>query len=175
TPSPTWPTSTTPPNARPAFIRCTSTARRCGKTRRSPASLPAASCHEAPAERRPAGFTIGACMAAALRAPPPSQNKIKFSMAPAATPAPPGIVGKKEMGARLRAERKARKMTLQDLSHASGIAVSTISKAELGQIARSYEKFAALARGLGIDMTRLLMLGDSPQAEVAAKIGSASG
>ncbi len=106
-------------------------------------------------------------MAAALRAPPPSQNKIKFSMAPAATPAPPGIVGKKEMGARLRAERKARKMTLQDLSHASGIAVSTISKAELGQIALSYEKFASLARGLNIDMTRLFMLGDAPQAAMA--------
>ena len=40
------------------------------------------------------------------------------------------------MGARLRAERKAQKMTLQALSRASGIAVSTLSKAELGQ---SYE------------------------------------
>ncbi|GAB1576107.1 helix-turn-helix domain-containing protein [Bordetella petrii] len=87
-------------------------------------------------------------------------------MAPAAPRVPPEIVGKKEMGARLRAERKARKMTLHDLSRASGIAVSTISKAELGQIALSYEKFASLARGLDIDMTRLFMLGDSPQAEV---------
>src|SRR5690606_33654739 len=135
--------------------------------RRSPASLPAASCHEAPAERRPAGFTIGACMAAALRAPPPSQNKIKFSMAPAATPAPPGIVGKKEMGARLRAERKARKMTLQDLSRASGIAVSTIARAELRRIALTNEKFAWWSRALNIDLTRLFMLGDAPQAAIA--------
>ncbi len=69
----------------------------------------------------------------------------------------PAIVGKEEMGARLRAERKARKMTLQALSDASGIAVSTLSKAELGQLALSYEKFAALARALGIEMTRLFM------------------
>ncbi|MGE8656761.1 MAG: helix-turn-helix domain-containing protein [Achromobacter sp.] len=81
--------------------------------------------------------------------------------------APPDIVGKEVMGARLRAERKARKMTLQALSQASGIAVSTLSKAELGQIALSYEKFAALARALGIDMTRMFMLGDAAQAEVA--------
>lgn len=86
-------------------------------------------------------------------------------MAPAA-PVPPEIVGKKEMGSRLRAERKARKMTLQALSRASGIAVSTISKAELGQIALSYEKFASLARALDIDMTRLFILGDAPQAAV---------
>ncbi|MFY3548917.1 helix-turn-helix domain-containing protein [Achromobacter insolitus] len=83
------------------------------------------------------------------------------------TTSPPEIVGKEEMGARLRAERKARKMTLQALSRASGIAVSTLSKAELGQIALSYEKFAALARALGIDMTRMFMLPDASQAAVA--------
>lgn len=77
--------------------------------------------------------------------------------------APPDIVGKEAMGARLRAERKARKMTLQALSQASGIAVSTLSKAELGQIALSYEKFAAL----DIDMTRMFMLRDTAPAEVA--------
>ena len=70
------------------------------------------------------------------------------------------------MGARLRAERKAQKMTLQALSRASGIAVSTLSKAELGQIALSYEKFAALARALRIDMTRLFMPGDASPAQV---------
>ena len=81
----------------------------------------------------------------------------------AAKPAP-AIVGKEEMGARLRAERKAQKMTA---AGAPGIAVSTLSKAELGQIALSYEKFAALARALRIDMTRLFMPGDAPPAQVA--------
>ena len=46
-------------------------------------------------------------------------------MAPTRKTAPPDIVGKEVMGARLRAERKARKMTLQALSQASGIAVSS--------------------------------------------------
>lgn len=88
-------------------------------------------------------------------------------MAPPRNTPPPEIVGKEEMGARLRAERKARKMTLLALSQASGIAVSTLSKAELGQIALSYEKFAALARALGIDMTRMFMLRDASQAAKA--------
>ncbi|KOF53636.1 MULTISPECIES: XRE family transcriptional regulator [unclassified Achromobacter] len=88
-------------------------------------------------------------------------------MAAAAKSVPPAIVGKEEMGARLRRERKARKMTLQALSAASGIAVSTLSKAELGQIALSYEKFAALARALRIDMTRLFMAGEGDPAQVA--------
>jgi transcriptional regulator with XRE-family HTH domain len=65
------------------------------------------------------------------------------------------MIGKQEMGARLRAERRARNLTLQALSRASGIAISTLSKAELGQIALSYEKFAAVARALGIDMGSL--------------------
>lgn len=80
---------------------------------------------------------------------------------------PSDIPGKEEMGARLRAERKARKMTLQALSKASGIAVSTLSKAELGRIALSYEKFAALAQALDVDMSRLFMRGDGAQAAVA--------
>jgi transcriptional regulator with XRE-family HTH domain len=79
---------------------------------------------------------------------------------------PADIPGKEEMGARLRAARKARKMTLQALSKASGIAVSTLSKAELGQIALSYEKFAALAQALDVDMSRLFMR-DGGQAATA--------
>ena len=104
--------------------------------------------------------------AAGLRARPPQEPDTPNR--PWQLPNPlPAIVGKEEMGARLRAERKAQKMTLQALSRASGIAVSTLSKAELGQIALSYEKFAALARALRIDMTRLFMPGDASPAQVA--------
>jgi transcriptional regulator with XRE-family HTH domain len=78
-------------------------------------------------------------------------------MATSSVYTPSDIPGKEEMGTRLRAERKARKMTLTDLSAASGIAVSTLSKAELGRIALSYEKFAALAQALDVDMSRLFM------------------
>lgn len=88
-------------------------------------------------------------------------------MAPSSVYTPTDIPGKEEMGTRLRAERKARKMTLTDLSAASGIAVSTLSKAELGRIALSYEKFAALAQALDIDMSRLFVRGGAGQAAVA--------
>lgn len=59
------------------------------------------------------------------------------------------------VGQRLRALRKLRKLTLKALSDQSGIALSTISKIELGQIAVSYEKFSALARALDVDASRL--------------------
>lgn len=55
------------------------------------------------------------------------------------------------VGMRLRDARKARKLTLMQLSDLSGIAVSTISKAERGDIALTYDKFAALAHALDID------------------------
>lgn len=67
----------------------------------------------------------------------------------------PAVVPREEVGKRLRAIRKARKRTLQMLSAESGIAVSTISKMELGQIAVSYEKFGAIARALQVDPSRL--------------------
>jgi transcriptional regulator with XRE-family HTH domain len=67
----------------------------------------------------------------------------------------PAVVTREEVGARLRAIRKAREMTLKMLSAKSGIALSTISKMELGQIAVSYEKFGAIARTLKVDVSRL--------------------
>jgi transcriptional regulator with XRE-family HTH domain len=57
----------------------------------------------------------------------------------------------KAVGARLREARKEKGLTLMQLSSRSGIAVSTISKAERGDIALTYDKFAALAHALGID------------------------
>jgi len=76
-------------------------------------------------------------------------------MAPTPKKAASDILDRKEVGARLRAERKARKLSLKSLSGLSGVALSTLSKAELGQVTLSYDKFAALARALGLDMTQL--------------------
>lgn len=59
------------------------------------------------------------------------------------------------MGARLRAIRKARGLTLKALSARSGVALSTLSKIELGQIAVSYEKFGAVAHALEVDIAAL--------------------
>ena len=59
------------------------------------------------------------------------------------------------MGERLRAIRKARGLTLKALSGQSGVALSTLSKIELGQISVSYEKLAAVARALAVDIGAL--------------------
>lgn len=61
-----------------------------------------------------------------------------------------------ELGLRLRAERKARKLTLKELSARSGVALSTLSKMELGQSTVGYEKVAAVARALALDVGLLL-------------------
>lgn len=62
---------------------------------------------------------------------------------------------RKAIGARLRDARKAKKLTLMNLSSRSGIAVSTISKAERGDIALTYDKFAALAQALEVGFDAL--------------------
>jgi transcriptional regulator with XRE-family HTH domain len=69
---------------------------------------------------------------------------------PAASGGPPAL-DHKLVGGHLRQARKARGLTLAELSERSGIAVSTISKAERGDIALTYDKFAALAHSLELD------------------------
>jgi len=59
------------------------------------------------------------------------------------------------MGLRLREIRKAHALTLKELSQRSGVALSTLSKMELGQISVSYEKLAAAARALQVDIAQL--------------------
>lgn len=60
-----------------------------------------------------------------------------------------------QLGLRLRGHRKARRLTLKDLSTRSGVALSTLSKMELGQISVSYEKLAAVAHALALDVGQL--------------------
>jgi transcriptional regulator with XRE-family HTH domain len=67
------------------------------------------------------------------------------------------------IGARLRQIRKAQGLTLKALSGRSGVALSTLSKIELGQISVSYEKFAAVARALAVDIAQLF----DPRARMA--------
>ena len=63
----------------------------------------------------------------------------------------PFTIDRADVGARLRHRRKANGLTLQQLSDRSGVTLSMISKAERGEVALTYDKFAALARALGID------------------------
>ena len=67
------------------------------------------------------------------------------------TQAVPPALDHKLVGGHLRQARKARGLTLSELSELSGIAVSTISKAERGDIALTYDKFAALAHSLELE------------------------
>jgi len=69
---------------------------------------------------------------------------------------PPNPIDKAEMGKRLRAIRKARGLTLKEVSAQSGVTLPTLSKMELGQVAISYDKLAAVARALTIDVGNLL-------------------
>jgi transcriptional regulator with XRE-family HTH domain len=70
-------------------------------------------------------------------------------------PAAAALPDRASVGARLRDIRKQRRLTLQALSGRSGVALSTLSKMELGQISASYEKLAAVARALEIDVGQL--------------------
>lgn len=59
------------------------------------------------------------------------------------------------LGLRLREHRKAQGLTLKALSARSGVALSTLSKMELGQTTVGYEKVAAVARALALDAGHL--------------------
>jgi transcriptional regulator with XRE-family HTH domain len=65
------------------------------------------------------------------------------------------MIDRKDMGKRLRSIRKAHKLTLKQLSARSGVALSTLSKMELAHVSISYEKFAAVAKALGVNISRL--------------------
>jgi transcriptional regulator with XRE-family HTH domain len=65
-------------------------------------------------------------------------------------------------GKRLRAARKLHGWTLAEVAARSGVSITTISRAERGQLALSYEKFSALGRALQMDMGAMF-------AEVGAK------
>jgi transcriptional regulator with XRE-family HTH domain len=57
-----------------------------------------------------------------------------------------------EFGKRLRAARKQFGWTLAQVAERSGVSIPTISRAERGQLALSYEKFSALGHALRMDM-----------------------
>ena len=65
------------------------------------------------------------------------------------------LLDRSEVGGRLRQVRKARQLTLKQLSALSGVPVSTLSKMELAQVSVSYEKLAAAARALEVDIAQL--------------------
>ncbi|KQW33336.1 MULTISPECIES: XRE family transcriptional regulator [unclassified Ensifer] len=66
------------------------------------------------------------------------------------------------LGDCLRNLRKHHGWTLQDVSHLTGVAVSTLSKVENDQMSLTYDKLLQICAGLGVHVTELLS-GDSKQ------------
>ncbi|MFZ1816235.1 MAG: XRE family transcriptional regulator [Rhizobiaceae bacterium] len=60
-----------------------------------------------------------------------------------------------ELGERVRQIRQARNWTLKELADRTGLAISTISKMERGEISLTYDRFMRLAQGLGMDVGEL--------------------
>ena len=60
---------------------------------------------------------------------------------------------REEFGRRIRRLRNEKEWTLADLAARSGLAISTISKAERGVIALTYDRLSQLAHGLSVDMS----------------------
>eukprot|EP01034_Spumella_vulgaris_P009376 gene9376-11903_t len=65
-------------------------------------------------------------------------------------------------GDHIRSTRKRLGLTLADVSARTGLAVSTLSKLEKGNVSLSYDKLMLLSKGLGVDMAELLI--DAPSA-----------
>ncbi|MDB5733093.1 MAG: transcriptional regulator family [Variovorax sp.] len=66
--------------------------------------------------------------------------------------AEPYTLDRETFGKRLRTARKQLGWTLVQLAERSGVSITTISRAERGQLALGYENFAALGHALQMDM-----------------------
>ncbi len=64
-------------------------------------------------------------------------------------------------GKRLRTTRLAQGLTLAGVAARSGVSITTISRAERGQLTLSYEKFSALGRALAMDMAAMFSPADA--------------
>jgi transcriptional regulator with XRE-family HTH domain len=93
--------------------------------------------------------------------------KLRTTSRPPARTTAAALPDRERVGERLRAIRKRHGLTLGALSARSGVALSTLSKIELGQISVSYEKFAAVARALDVDIASLF----DPRAEAVPAAG----
>lgn len=61
-----------------------------------------------------------------------------------------------EIGERIRAARKERDWTLQELGRRSGVSLSALSKIENAQVAATFDTLVKVARGLGLGFDALL-------------------
>ncbi|WP_246155034.1 helix-turn-helix domain-containing protein [Methylobacterium oryzihabitans] len=80
----------------------------------------------------------------------PTALPARFTM-PAAEPEE----GTNELGSRLRRMRLDRGWTLEDVSRRTGVARSTLSKIENGQMSPTYDVLQRITRGTGLDIVEL--------------------
>lgn len=84
------------------------------------------------------------------------------SSSPEISTAAPNETTTSVLASKLRVLRRAADLTLQQLGQRSGIAASTLSKIENGQLSPTYEKIAALAKGLDVDVGELFSPSEQP-------------
>jgi transcriptional regulator with XRE-family HTH domain len=94
--------------------------------------------------------------------------------APARKSAPPTL-DRDAFGERLRAARRKQGWTLAEVAERSGVSIPTISRAERGQLALSYEKFSALARALEMDIGALFAQDDGTPAALDRPVVTRAG
>src|SRR5512140_3235828 len=78
-------------------------------------------------------------------------------------------------GKRLRSARKQFGWTLAHLAALSGVSITTISRAERGQLALSYEKFSALGRALQMDIGSMFAEAGAVAAPLAGPVVTRAG
>jgi transcriptional regulator with XRE-family HTH domain len=87
---------------------------------------------------------------------PQKKNMAKSPQPPTASAvSAPHTLDRAVFGKRLRAARKQFGWTLAQVADLSGVSITTISRAERGQLALSYEKFSALGTALRMDMSAM--------------------
>lgn len=85
----------------------------------------------------------------------PKSEAAPAPSAPARQQASGHTLDRTTFGRRLRTARKELGWTLAELAERSGVSITTISRAERGQLALGYENFSALGRALRMDMSSM--------------------
>lgn len=94
------------------------------------------------------------------------------------TPAPrpaANTLDRETFGRRLRAARKQLGWTLAQLAERSGVSITTISRAERGQLALGYENFAALSEALQMDMGEMFSSAHTKAAQFSGPLVTRAG
>jgi transcriptional regulator with XRE-family HTH domain len=84
-------------------------------------------------------------------------------------------LGPSALGQRLRLARKQFGWTLAQLSELSGVSITTISRAERGQLALGYENFAALGHALKMDMGEMFAAAGKVAAPMSGPVVTRAG